>query len=493
MNRFFFLFFLLLGLQSQAQYYWVFFETETTEELDIISKEYTRITGCDLIGTSKWFNAACVQSDIDPLADYPLVREVKALGKYQVETSSVQGSADTSLGYSKLQLEMLGLDSFHRLGYRGLGVKIGVFDGGFLRVDSFPIFDSMRNENRLLNYYDFVEDNDEVFEDDGHGMWVLSILGGNSPDSLIGAAPKASFVLARTENVHSETHLEEFNWVKAMEWADSLGVDIIHSSLGYSIFDSLQGDYSYTDMDGQSTIITKAAEMAYEKGIFITNSAGNEGDDPWRHITAPCDGKHVLCVGAVDSFEKIAKFSSIGPSSDGRVKPDVVAMGKKTSYHYNSGTILQGNGTSFSGPLMAGFVACLKEKWPRMSNDRIFEAIIRSADRYDSPDTSYGYGLPNILRADSILTRMLSISEEVKDAEGVYFYPNPSNGEVRISSKLEIENIDVYSTSGGLLRRINTFEISNGLFELNELPFGIYQIRWNSAKRVGSKRLIYRP
>jgi subtilisin family serine protease len=242
---------------------------------------------------------------------------------------------------------------------------------------------------------------------------------------MVGAAPGATFVLARTEDTRSETHLEELNWLNAMEWADSVGVDIIHSSLGYSLFDSLQGDYSYQDMDGRSTIITLAAERAAKRGIFITNSAGNSGNDPWFYITAPCDGKNVLCVGAVDSFKQVTNFSSRGPSADGRIKPDIVAMGGRNTIPNGEGILRRGSGTSFSGPLVAGLVACLKGAHPDKSNGQVFEAILRSSDNYTMPNNEYGYGVPDALKADSILKEMPILSiNEIEQLEAMV-YPNP--------------------------------------------------------------------
>lgn len=334
-------------------------------------------------------------------------------------------------GRGDWQLAMLGLDSFHKLGYTGKGITIALMDGGFYRVDSLSAFDSIRAKGQIKGTFDAVTGDSSVYEDDSHGMAVLSTIAGNISDSLVGAAPDANFLLIRTEDVATETHKEEFYWIKGMEIAHQHGADIIHSSLGYSVFDTLEGDYSYFDMDGKSTFITRATDSAFARGMFVNNSAGNEGEKKWRNITAPCDGKHVLCVGAVDSFRQKAGFSSFGPSADGRVKPEVMAMGHKTTIIGSDGYVRTGSGTSFSGPIMAGFVACLKQAHPTAENYRIYQAIIRSADRYENPDSAYGYGIPNILRADSILKRMASEKSPRKATMAVY--PNPGNDYVSIS------------------------------------------------------------
>jgi subtilisin family serine protease len=444
----------LLASMVHAQHSWVYFtdKGEGINHLDSsVNAAYLnalKSEGLEIIGTSKWFNSAVVKGYPTYLESLPFVTDVKPLGKYKITQHQVQkAQADFSYGNSDWQLEMLGLDSFHRKGYTGKGVTIALFDAGFYKADTVYAFDSLWQQNRIKGYWDFITNDTTIFwEYDGHGKYVLSIVGANWPDSMMGAAPHANFLLARTENVDSETHLEEYAWVKALEWADSMGADIIHSSLGYSLFDTLEGDYDYWDMDGQSTIVTKATDVAFSKGIFVTNSAGNEGNDPWHYITAPCDGRYVLCVGAVDSNRVHADFSSYGPSADGRVKPDVVAMGQGVTYINNQARLKTGDGTSFSGPLIAGFVACLKEAWPNLTNIQIYNAVIQSADRYNNPDTAYGYGLPNIIKADSLLREFAQI-EEI-ETKNVRVYPNPFSDVIRIESKSVIDRISVIGLDG---------------------------------------------
>jgi serine protease AprX len=410
---------------------WVFFTDKGATSIENYNEAevYTpyldslKKMGLEVSGKSRWFNAAYVRSlNDEKLSQVTFVNSWRTAGTYQRHFSSTQNNK-LSYGFSQHQLQMLGLDSLHRKGYTGGNIILALFDGGFVGVDQLDAFKQMREGGQIYSAEDFVEA-DSVYTSSGHGTAVLSIAGGFYPDSLIGAAPGARFVLVRTEDVDSETHQEELNWVNAMEWADALGVDIIHSSLGYSEFDSLEGDYSYRDMDGQSTIISLAADIAAGRGIFVTNSAGNTGEKEWRFITAPCDGLNVLCIGAVDSFGKHAAFSGYGPSADGRIKPELVAMGKDNHYISRTGYIGQGSGTSFSGPLVAGLVACLKQAYPGTSNTLIREALIQSAHLYHQPNDSMGYGIPNGPLADSLL-QTGTLNSSLYDLSSLKVAPNP--------------------------------------------------------------------
>lgn len=441
-----------LTLIQAQDYSWVYFTADTSLSLD--EKELLiRERGAVVQGTSKWLHASCIEGSGSAFNLLSIVDRIEPLRRYKVTRNQIEETAKTAedfkYGGSDWQLQMLGLDEYHKQGYTGKGVTIGLFDAGFFRVDSLEAFDSMRRRGQIKAVWDFFYNDTNVYIQDGHGMYVLSIAGGYWPDSIMGAAPDANFLLARTEIANREIKAEELAWVKALEWADSIGVDIIHSSLGYSEFDTLEGDYVYQDMDGQTTVVTKATDIAASKGIFVTNSAGNEGEKDWHYITAPCDGRYVLCVGAVDSNEVHAPFSSYGPSADGRVKPDVVAMGKGVTYVTKEGDIKTGGGTSFSGPLIAGMVACLKQAWPMATNEHMYQAIIRSSDRYDNPDTAYGFGLPNVQKADSILA-IFSKVESVKHTDTKIF-PNPGTHNLYIESTNDLDQIVVRDLMGRLV------------------------------------------
>ncbi len=459
--------------------YWIFFKSSNPVQ-SVNASHRKKIASKDVkvIGTSKWFNAAYVSVKdtkyLKKIEKLSFVKSIEPSKKYKVQQMDVQLLDSLKYGQADVQLNMLGLQNYHRKGYTGKGVIIALFDGGFYKVDSIVAFDSLRKRNGILATRDFYDNNSHVYDDDAHGMYVLSLISGYVKDSMFGSAPDANFVLARTEFVATEKHIEEFNWIRALEWADSIGVDIIHSSLGYSQFDTLEGNYTYKDMDGQSTIITRAAEMAYSRGIFITNSAGNEGQKPWHYITAPCDGKNVLCIGAVDSFEHHAKFSSYGPSSDGRVKPDVMAMGKNVTIIGTNNIMRRGSGTSFSGPIMAGFVACLKQAFPNVSNPILLDAIRKSGHLYKTPNDSLGYGIPDINRVDS-LVRLKLLSTSIAKQKFKAF-PNPCHSVLNFETTIPLKNIEMTDVLGKSYFPV----LNNNSIDMSGFNPGIYFIKFEN-------------
>jgi len=372
-----------------------------------------------ILAISKWLNAAVVRVDEEQkigLSSLPYVKQIWPVDKSQITFSSsamyknhlwtMSYPQDTFYGTTSRQIGMLALEELHHVGFTGKGVKIAVLDGGFNHVDQLAVFDSLRAQGRLIATYDFVRNRENIFSKEAissHGTKVLSTLAGYLPGTYMGAAFDAEYALAITEEPASESRQEEYNWIEAMEWADSIGVDIIHSSLSYNTFDNPDEDYEWEELDGQHAVTTIAADKAASKGIIVTTGAGNEGNNPWRRITAPCDGDSVLCVGAVDEEGNPAPFSSVGPSADGRVKPDVVAMGRGTIVVEPGNNIIQGNGTSYSSPLIAGLAACLVQGHPGRTSMDIVRAIRLSGHKAYLPDSVYGYGLPKATKADSLL------------------------------------------------------------------------------------------
>ncbi len=397
-----------------------------------------------LAGKSKWLNGILIQSADTALADtlsqYSFVKTVAYVDKI------TQGK---SFFDDKDPLQPVGEDHLtdednrqlvngiylHDEGYRGSGVYIAVLDGGFINVDSLDIYTT-----EIHGVYDYVDDKKMLFDASSHGTKVLSLMATDKEDFIKGTAPDAIYFLYKTEDVHIESRIEEFFWIFAAENADSLGVDVINTSLGYSWFDNTEVNYTYDDMDGMTAYISVASSVAASRGIFLVTSAGNKGNKDWKHITAPADAHGILSIGAVGYDGSIASFSSYGPSADGRVKPELVAPGNKVRIIDENGDHGYGNGTSYSAPVMAGMLACLLQKYPATHPQDIRQALIQSADRFENPHECYGYGIPDVREADRILAFQ---SRREKSRSPVLIFPNPANTVLKISIKNSVTGDDV--------------------------------------------------
>ncbi len=367
------------------------------------------------------------------------------------EAEQIAGS-DEYYGEAFHQLNMLNGDYLHTQGYKGQGMIIGIMDAGFTNANNMEVFQSHFQNGRILGYKDFVAGGDSVFNYSSHGTHVFSITGGNLPGTYVGAAPEASFWLFRTEDAPTETSIEEYNWVAAAEFADSAGVDVLNTSLGYSLFDDPAMNYTYENMDGNTTVISRGADLAASKGMLVVCSAGNQGNKAWQYITAPADADSVLTIGAVDSLGQYANFSSKGPSSDGQVKPNVSAQGQKTAYVNPAGVVEKGNGTSYSSPIMAGLAACLWQANRNKTNMEIIEAIQQSASQVSSPDSLMGYGIPNFY------TAVLMVSNDpvlqMPPASSPMIYPNPFDSTTNLfyySTANEVILIELFNLNGQLI------------------------------------------
>lgn len=450
---------------------------------------------------SKWFNSvsvAVLNDDIrDSILDLPFVQGGLPVAKrpgdspkddkfsplLTAKSLNSDEFTDTDYGDSFNQIDMIGGVALHNQGYRGEGMLIAVLDAGFTNVNQFPVFDSLMADGRFLGGWDFVDQDNTVFENHSHGQSVLSTMAGYVPGSFIGTAPKASYLLLRTEEAGSETQIELDYWVAGAEYADSAGADIINSSLGYTTFDGHDFDFSYSDLDGNTVRGTIGADMAASKGILVVNSAGNSGDKPWQYIGAPSDGDSVLAIGAVGGDRIRASFSSTGPSADGDVKPNVCAQGFQAAIVNGSGSISGGNGTSFAGPIIAGMAACLwQANHDSASNMDIFHAIQQSADRFNNPDDFYGYGIPNFAKANLMLKDINPSDED--ESELLTPYPNPFQDSFKgtfYSSSRQNVLVRLVNNLGQEIRRFETiaqpksgvvFEISG----LQDLAEGIYTL-----------------
>lgn len=421
--------------------------------------------------TSRWMNAALVfvldTTVIDSIRQLPMVRAVRRMpiepGLEQV-TKEVLEMADRNVlegkntpevedfyGASYHQIAMMRGQLLHAMGYTGHGMHIAVLDSGWDKANVLGVFDALRNEDRLLGTRDYVfEQNDPVYHTSSHGTSVWSIMGGYAPGDLIGSAFGASYYLVRTENLGGEHVAEEWNWVAGAEYADSIGADIINSSLGYSLFEWPASNHSYADMDGETTVSSRGADIAASRGLLVVNSAGNSGDDPWRYITAPSDADSVLAIGATWPDGSVAWFSSRGPSSDGDVKPNVAAQGVGVVFAATDSTFRTGNGTSFSSPLVAGLAACLWQAFPEATNMQILRAIEQSAHLYRTPNDDLGNGIPDFWRAFELLSGIDGDASELNAT----LWPNPSSGQCTVEcSNWEADQLEwqVYDAVGRLI------------------------------------------
>ncbi len=373
----------------------------------------------ELLHSSRWFNAITVHCPdsvhMDTVSDLGFVkgsRKVKSFGVADLDGAGkkelVAREREKSMrktgqkkgpGAASRQLSMMGLDHLHALGYKGEGIRIAVLDAGFPGVKDMKGFADLFEEARYIGGLDAVEGDGSPFHAHPHGRSVLSILAGQKKGLYRGSAVDASYILCRTENASSEHRVEEHNWVAAAEFADSAGADILTTSLGYTIFDDSSDSYDKDDMDGNTAMITRGADIAASKGILVVNSAGNYGASSWGIVGAPADGDRVMAVGSVDSNSALSDFSSRGPTSDGRIKPELLAMGEGTAYLGGDGAVYRGNGTSFSAPLISGGAACLWSAHPDLSAMELFDLMLENASQYSQPDNERGYGVPDLYSA----------------------------------------------------------------------------------------------
>lgn len=394
---------------------------------------------------------------------------------------------NTVYGIAYRQTNMLNVDLLHQLGWRGQGVLMSSFDNGFLNVHTIAGFDSVRP--RILNTYDFVNHQTDVYHGGSHGTNTFSDIAGNIPRKFLGTAPDASFLLIQTEDNTREWVMEEYNWQAGAEYADSIGAKIFTTSLGYTTFNYSIGSHSYADLDGHTTVITRAANLAAGKGILVLNSAGNEGDKSWHYISTPADGDSVIAIGAVDSGEAVTNFSGRGPNSAGRIKPDICAQGTKSAIILDYGGIGYSGGTSFSCPIMAGAFASLWSAFPDKTAREIYTAVLVSSDNFWTPDNHHGYGIPNFYNAYQLLKT--NYNENIlRLSDDVVVYPNPFSTELNLSffsGADKTHRIDIFDLKGSkvysneIFLRDKTFELVK-FTGFEKLPAGEYILMLNGQK-----------
>ncbi len=425
-----------------------------------------------ILNVSKWLNQVAIQTTdaiaLNKIANFPFVLSSSPVASkftslhpvnkqlnvpFVVSPFITDPSSRTTAGFynygeSEGQVKIHHTDFLHNHGFRGEGMIMTVLDAGFYHYLSLPTFDSIRNNNQVLGTWDFVDNEASVDEDYYHGMQCLSTIAANMPGTFVGTAPKTSFYLFRTEDVSSEYPIEEQNWAAGAERADSLGADLTSTSLGYTRFDDPSLNYTYSDMDGNTTISAQAADWAAKKGMLVVSAAGNEGNNAWHFIATPSDADSTLCVGAVNVSGDVGSFSSYGPSSDGQTKPSVAAVGwNAVVANLNNGQPSFNSGTSFACPNMAGVTACLWQAFQEINNMGIINALEMSATKSSSPDDRVGFGIPDVKKAFVMLQKLLYTKQFTNtDCNAAFQFTIKTDNSMYIDVERKLETETTYAT-----------------------------------------------
>jgi serine protease AprX len=420
--------------------------------------------GLTVLSTSKWLNAVLVESatpinesQLEANAfinDVMFVAVSNIVGRKQktsvsVSNMVVQTNTNRTYGLALEQINMLNGQFLHQNGFSGEDMIIAVLDAGFKHVDELSAFDALRNENRILATKDFVDYDEHVYHSSTHGMSVLSTMTASLDFNFLGTAPKAKYILIRTEDSESEQLIEEFNYVLGLEYADQMGAMVVNTSLGYTYFNDSTMNHAPEDLNGDQLIASVGADIAASKGMLIVNSAGNKGNSEWKYISMPSDGDSVLAVGAVNRSEFKSNFSGFGYEESEQIKPNVMALGEEVAVIRPDGTIGQANGTSFSSPIIAGLAACLWQSFPEMNNMTIINAIQESSSQYRSPDYEKGYGIPDFQAAFSLLyQKRFNLNT---NSSQILIFPNPFNNHITLTLPEEINQpflVTLYNEMG---------------------------------------------
>jgi serine protease AprX len=463
-----------------------------------------QIDGVEVKAKSKWFNAIHVRGSIesiDDLLNLPFVNNIQFANRNlniagRIGQANVAKNVHKQLdvqenfvyGNSSNQIQMLNGHLLHQQDYTGTGKIIAVMDAGFPGVNTASSFQRVRDNNQILGGYNFVARNEDFYTSNSHGTMVLSLMAGYVENQLVGTAPNAGYYLFITEDIVDENPVEESYWVEAAELADSLGVDIINTSLGYFAYNNPNYSYSYSDMNGVTSFIARGADIAFSRGMICVTSAGNSGNSANPNISTPADAINTLTVGAVKFDETYATFSSIGPTFDGRIKPDVMAQGQNPYYSTTTGSVVNASsGTSFSGPIMAGMVASFWQAIPWATNQQVVDFVRQSADRFSNPTIQFGYGIPDFDLALDIANL------SVKDYNQFQFllYPNPVKDELFVSFPNDLSEINwqLFNALGQEILEKRMSSNDNSI-SISELQNGIYYYSIEAKNTIQKGKLI---
>ena len=466
----------------------------------------------ELLYVSKWLNAAVVVTDAagkKNMEALPFVQKVEWVAKGFIAKTgnrtvpeisqkptknqkwAIEESYREAAAYD-FQNDLLGIPAMHQAGFTGKGITVAVFDSGFPGLEKATPFAHIFTNKRTVGQLNVVRPwIKEVFRDHEHGTQVASLILANQAGTLVAGAHQAQVIFAITEDVATEYPIEELNWVRAAEYADSLGVDIINSSLGYLDFDEPSLTYTSAQLDGKTTYVTRGATLAAKRGILVVNSVGNYGSAGSSSLVAPADAQGILAVGSVNASSVVSTFSSRGPTADGRIKPELVAFGQNPVLIRGSGQVSAAAGTSFSAPQLTALAAGLWEAKPEWTKDELLTNLIKSGTQYATPDQNLGYGIPNFRSA--YYGALLGLNEEVESGSSIY--PNPLRSEslhIRFGKELRV-TLQILDGSGR--RVVEQVEERNAIqepfvFNLSDLPAGIYFLQLLDGKEIAYKKLI---
>lgn len=457
--------------------------------------------GAETYFQTKWLNGVLIQTESSLITDIASLSFVShteyvapgaTLSADGSDTDGITSSNGSESAQSRFQNNMLGIDAMHDAGYAGQGILIAVFDEGFSNLSSIAAFDHLFSDNRILYTQDFTTNRSGVENNVSHGRRVLSVLAAKS-EELTGTAPEATYILSITE-APGEYRIEEYNWLFAAEKADSAGVDIINTSLGYNLFQDPSMDYSLDQMDGQTTLITRATNLAASKGIALVTSAGNTGQSTqWPIITAPGDSPYNLAVGSVNAALEKARISSIGPTADNRIKPDVAALGISTAVASDNGSVTFSDGTSFASPLVAGLMAGVWQAYPELTAAELLNVIRLSGSQYDNPDNELGFGIPNFVTIVQLIEEI-----DLPTVDDLTVYPNPTqNSFVNLafdeSFFNEPVNVQLVRINGQVINRYDftPTERDNRIqVGLDNTPAGLYLLKIAGTGGTFTKKVI---
>jgi subtilisin family serine protease len=464
----------------------------------------------ELLYASKWLNAAVVVTDAEgkkKMEGLPFVQKVEWVAKGFISRSGNRNSTGVIASTPKkwaieesyreaaaydFQNELLGIPAMHQAGFTGKGITVAVFDSGFPGLEKATPFAHVFTNKRIVGQLNVVRPwIKEVFRDHEHGTQVASLILANQAGTLVAGAHQAQVIFAITEDVATEYPIEELNWVRAAEYADSLGVDIINSSLGYLDFDEPSLTYTTAQLDGKTTYVTRGATLAAKRGILVVNSVGNYGSAGSSSLVAPADAQGILAVGSVNASSVVSTFSSRGPTADGRIKPELVAFGQSPVLIRGSGQVSAAAGTSFSAPQLTALAAGLWEAKPEWTKDELLTNLIKSGTQYATPDQNLGYGIPNFRSA--YYGALLGLKEEIESGSSIY--PNPLSTEslhIRFGKEMRL-TLQILDGSGR--RVVEQVGERNAIqqpfvFNLSDLPSGIYFLQLLDGKEIAYKKLI---